>query len=253
MKKFYTLLKYEIYRLMVSPATYVVASIFTLSMGGIFIFLLHDYIKFAQDIPLVQMFCRCFWLPTCVVVPLLSMRSFSEEYKSGTFQNLFSVPVTYTEVVLAKFFAVYGTFIFLWLCSLSIFVAVGARSEPIVRELAFASPFNMGGGLLFIAITGLLFVAIGIFASSLTENQIISCMVTFFILLALFIGEQFFANRSQITNLNLYGTYQEALNIFSQLDNFCNGVFDTRIVVFYLSTCVLTLCFSTLVVQRKLN
>jgi ABC-2 type transport system permease protein len=253
MKKFYTLLKYEIYKLMVSPATYVVASIFTLSIGGIFIFLLRDYIKFAQDIPLVQMFCRCFWLPTCMVVPLLSMRSFSEEYKCGTFQNLFSIPVTYAEVVLAKFFATYGMFMFLWLCSLSIFLAVGSRAESVVRELAFASPFNMGGGLLFIAITGLLFIAIGIFASSLTENQIVSCMVTFFILLTLFIGGQFFADRSQITNLSLYGTYQESLNIFSQLDNFCNGVFDTRIVVFYLSTCILTLCFSTVVVQKKLN
>ncbi|MDR0693226.1 MAG: hypothetical protein LBF49_01475 [Puniceicoccales bacterium] len=144
-------------------------------------------------------------------------------------------------------------FIFLWLCSLSIFLAVGARAESIVRELAFASPFNVGGGLLFIAITGLLFVAIGIFASSLTENQIVSCMVTFFILFTLFIGGQFLADRSRITNLSLYGTYQESLNIFSQLDNFCNGVFDTRIVVFYLSTCVLTLCFSTVVVQKKLN
>jgi ABC-2 type transport system permease protein len=99
----------------------------------------------------------------------------------------------------------------------------------------------------------LLFVAIGIFASSLTENQIVSCMVTFFILLTMFVGEQFFANRSQMTNLNLYGTYQESLNIFSQLDKFCNGVFDTRIVVFYLSTYILTLCISTVVVQKKLN
>jgi ABC-2 type transport system permease protein len=99
----------------------------------------------------------------------------------------------------------------------------------------------------------LLFVAIGIFASSLTENQIVSCTLTFFLLLVLFIGGQFFADRSQISNLNLYGTYQESLNIFSQLDNFCNGVFDTRLVVFYLSTCKLTLCFSAAAVQEKIS
>jgi ABC-2 type transport system permease protein len=99
----------------------------------------------------------------------------------------------------------------------------------------------------------LLFVAIGIFASSLTENQIVSCMLTFFILLTLFICGQFFANRSQISNLTLYGTYLESLNIFSQLDNFCNGVFDSRIIVFYVSTSKLIFCFSTVAVQRKLN
>ncbi|MDR0693227.1 MAG: ABC transporter permease [Puniceicoccales bacterium] len=94
MKKFYTLLRYEVYKLMVSPATYVIALIFTLSIGGTFASLLYDYMKFEQGVPLVQMFSRCFWLPTCIVVPLLSTRSFSEEYKCGTFQNLFSVPVT---------------------------------------------------------------------------------------------------------------------------------------------------------------
>ncbi|MDR2779124.1 MAG: ABC transporter permease [Puniceicoccales bacterium] len=253
MKKFYTLLKYEIYKLMVSPATYIIALIFMLSIGGIFAFLLYDYIKFEQDVPLVQMFYRCFWLPTCIIVPLLSMRSFSEEYKYGTFHSLFSVPISCAEVVLAKFLATYGMFIFLWLCSWSLFLAVGFKSGSIVHEIAFASQFNIGGGLLFIAITGLLFVAIGIFASSLTENQIVSCTLTFFLLLVLFIGGQFFADRSQISNLNLYGTYQESLNIFSQLDNFCNGVFDTRLVVFYLSTCKLTLCFSAAAVQEKIS
>jgi ABC-2 type transport system permease protein len=181
------------------------------------------------------------------------MRSFSEEYKNGTFQSIFSIPISYSQVVLAKFFAVYIMFVLLWACSLFLFLAIGLNPGSIIREAAFASQFNISGGLLFISLVGMFFVAIGIFTSALTENQIVSCMLTFFVLLTTFIGGQFLADSSELSNLSLFGTYHESLNIFSQLDNFCNGVIDSRIIVFYLSSCALTLCFGTIAVQKKLT
>jgi ABC-2 type transport system permease protein len=240
-------------RLLISPSTYVIALIFTLSLCGLFGLVLHSYGKFENDVPLAQMFFRCFWLPTFVAVPLLTMRSFSEEYKNGTLQNLFSMPIRPSQVVLAKFSAVYAFFLGLWSLALFPFAAVWFCRGSIFREPAFVAPFNIPGGLAFIALVGIFFVAVGILASSLTENQIISSMGTFFTLLVIFIGGQFLANGSAFGGLASCGGYLESLGIFSQLDNFCNGVVDTRPMVFFLSSGALALCLSVCAVQNKLG
>ncbi|MDR1413659.1 MAG: ABC transporter permease [Puniceicoccales bacterium] len=253
MRNFWALFKYEAHRLIVSPSTYVIALIFSLSICAIFMLLLSGYSMEEQSVPFAQMFFRCFFLPTIVIVPLISMGSFSEEYKNGIFQSLFSVAVSQAEVVLAKFVSAYLMFMILWLSSLFLFLAVGMESKTILREAAFAMKFNISGGLLLIGLVGTFFISIGILSSSLTENQIISCMVTFFILMTLFIGGEALADNSRISNLNLFGTYSESLKIFSQVDNFCNGIVDSRTVVFYLSSSVLALCASVIAVQRKIK
>jgi ABC-2 type transport system permease protein len=241
------------HKLAVVPSTYVIFAIFSLAIGAIFAFLMHSYVRFEQDVPFIQMFFRCFWLPACVVVPLISMRSFSEEYKNGTFQSLFSTTVSHTEVILAKFSALYLVFAFLWLCSLFVVAAAGVGEGSLVGEVAFAARFNVAGGLSFIFLIGTFFISVGMLASSLTENQVVSSMVTFFILMVSFIGGQFSADNSKISNLNLLGSYREAINIFAQLDNFCNGVVDSRVIVFYLSLSALTLCLCAVAVQKKLG
>jgi ABC-2 type transport system permease protein len=237
----------------VSPSTYGVALIFSLSIGAFFMLILGSYTIEEASIPFAQMFFRCFFLPTIVMVPLISMGSFSEEYKSEIFQSMFSVAVSHAEVVLAKFLSSYLMFIILWLSSLILFLAVGLESKAILREAAFATRFNIAGGILFICLIGTFFVSIGIFFSSLTENQIISCLVTFFTLVAFFIVGQMLADNSKISNLSLFCSCSEPLKIFSQMDNFCSGIVDSRTVVFFLSSSVLALCASIIAVQRKIK
>jgi ABC-2 type transport system permease protein len=253
MRNFWTLFKYELHRLLVSPSTYVIGAVFTLSLGALFGLTLHSYVKLENSVPFAQMFFRCFWLPTFVVVPLITMRSFSEEYGNGTLQSVFSAPIRPSQVVLAKFFAIYLSFMALWLCSLPLFLAAGFMRSSLFLELAFIAPFNVAGGLLFIALIGAFFVAIGILASSLTGNQMVAGMATFFILLAIFIGGQFLANGASLGGLTPIGGYVESIGIFFQLDNFCNGVVDTRPVVFFLSSGALALCLSTGAVQGRVG
>ncbi|MDR1433200.1 MAG: ABC transporter permease [Puniceicoccales bacterium] len=253
MKKLWTLFKYDAYKLVVSPSTYAIAMIFATFIGAIFISLLREYMVAEQDVPFVQMFFRYCWLSTCMAVALITMRSFSEEYKSCTFQSLFSVPVQLWQVVLAKFFAAYLFLLVLWLCTLPLFAAVGTSCGSALLEAAFASKFSIIGGLLFTALSGLFFIAIGIFASSLTENQMISSMVTFCILVPFFVYGHIWGNRSKFYSLDPWGTFSESLSVFSQMDDFCNGVLDSRAIVFYLSSCALALCLSAIAVQRKLN
>jgi ABC-2 type transport system permease protein len=253
MKNVWTLFSYEIYRLIVSPSTYVISLIFSTSLVAIFIFLLLEYSLVEQDIPFVQMFFRCCWLSMCAASALITMRSFSEEYRSGTFQSLMATPISPMEVVLSKFFAAYLLLVFLWLCTLPLLASVGINGASMFHDCAFRSAFSIAGGISFMALSGLFFVAIGIFASSLTENQVVASMVTFCILVPFFIQGHILGNGPVLSNLRLLDSFSEAVNAFSQLDNFCNGVIDSRAPVFYISSCAAALCLSSVAVHGKLN
>jgi ABC-2 type transport system permease protein len=219
----------------------------------IFAFILHDYAVIDHDVPFAQMFFRCFWLPTYAVIPMITMRSFSEGYKNGTMDSIFSTPVACWDVVLAEFFSAYAMFVALWMCSLLPFAVVKFGAWQIFCDAAFASKFNIIGGVAFVCLVGTFFVAVGVLASSLTENQVIACMVTFFILMAVLIGGVFLASSQKMANLTPFSTYHESLSIFSQLDNFCSGVVDSRVIVFYISSCILSLCLATVAVHRKIG
>ena len=103
MKHFPTLLSHEIRMLLVSPATYVAATLFLGFMGMIFTKILEEYSSAPQEHSPAHIFFQLFWLPVCVMVPLLTMKCLAEERRLGTIETLLTTPVTTTEVVLAKF------------------------------------------------------------------------------------------------------------------------------------------------------
>lgn len=249
MRKFYALLKYELYRWLVSPSTYVLFTIFCVSLLAIFALLLEDYTIHNQSMPFAQMFYMCFWLPTLIVVPALTMRSFSEDYKNEIIQSIFSTPISAQQVVLAKFFSAYIVFIIFWMAPLYFF-AFGAQNTHIIDHSSFTMNYNIFGSSLFIAIVGMFFVSIGIFASSMSKNQLVSSMTTFFLLLVLFIGGQIFSNRTKLSNVGFLESSSGTLSIFHQLSDFCNGVFDFRIITLHISSCILILCLTCIFVKR---
>lgn len=253
MKQFFTLLKYEFYRWVVSPSTYAMALIFEALLVTIFLFLLHEYTISEQNVPFVQMFFRCFWLPTCTTIPLLTMRTFSEEYKSGTYESLFSLPISTWQASCAKFFATYIVFIVLWATSLLILFTVGKQQGTIWHESSFMMPYNFGGGIAFIMLASMPLIAIGILCSALTENQIVAGMLTFFFLLIIFIGGQFFVTNAKSSNIDIIRLSSEPLNLFWQLDHFCNGVIDIPTVIFYLSSCLAIHATTTIVLHHRIR
>jgi ABC-2 type transport system permease protein len=113
------------------------------------------------------------------LLPLVSMRSFSEEKKSGTIEMLFTYPFTDLDILLGKFFAC--------LTLLAVMVA-GAALYPLtlagVASLPWASLLLGEGGLFLL---GASFLALGIFTSTLSENQVVSAVLGFGALLLLFI------------------------------------------------------------------
>src|SRR3954465_6494090 len=97
MKHFPTLLSHEIRMLLVSPATYVAATLFLWFMGMIFSAILEKYSGTPQEYSPARIYFEFFWLPVCVMVPLLTMKCLAEERRLGPIEPLPTNPVTHTE------------------------------------------------------------------------------------------------------------------------------------------------------------
>jgi ABC-2 type transport system permease protein len=249
MKHFPTLLSHEIRMLLVSPATYVAATLFLAFMGFIFTQILEMYSGTPQEASPATVFFQLFWLPACVMVPLLTMKCLAEERRLGTIETLLTTPVTTTEVVLAKFGAAYVLYAALWASTGGFFYILRKFSG----DARFLDSGPLFGGFLFIAISGLFFVAIGVFASSLTRNQSVAAIISLVLLGALIIGGNALADLPWLGQ----GSFQTAKSVidyshvFAHRDDFTRGVIDTRHVLFYVSGTVLALIFSILSVETK--
>ncbi len=250
MKHFFTLLSHEIRMLLVSPSTYIAATAFLGFMGFMFSGILETYSKAPQDISPAHQFFQFFWLPVFFIVPLLTMKCLAEERRLGTIETLLTTPVTTTEVVLGKYSAAYLLYMSLW-ASTGAFFYILKRFSGDPRFIDFGP---LIGGYVFIAVSGLLFVAIGVFASSISRNQAVAGIMSFSILFALIVGGGFIVQTDWIKR-DTMAVFKAAVDygqIFVHRDDFTRGVIDTRQLLFYLSGTTLALIFSILGVEAKL-
>ncbi len=236
--------------LLVSPATYIAATLFLLVMGFIFAGILETFAAAPQQGSPAAVFFQLFWLPVFFMVPLLTMKSLAEERRLGTLETLLTTPVTTAQVVLAKFFAAYSLYLALW-------AATGGFFYILQRFAGAAQTLDYGpliGGYLFIAVSGLLFVSVGILASALTRNQAVAGILAFVLLLMLVVGTRF-AGTLEVLKLDHLTALRAAvdyLQVFTHLEDFTRGVVDTRQVLYYVSGSVLALILGILGVEAKL-
>jgi ABC-2 type transport system permease protein len=156
------------------------------------------------------------------IMPLITMALFSEEKKRGTIELLLTAPITDVQVVLGKFLAA-ALFYALLLASTLIEVAIlFIYSQPAIGPILT--------GYLGMLLYGLSFLAIGMFISTLTENQIIASVLTFAFVLMLFLIEG--TARTAGPTLSAVLTY---LSVFEHLSDFLGGVISTSHIIFYLS------------------
>jgi ABC-2 type transport system permease protein len=250
MKHFFTLLSHEVRMLLVSPSTYLVALLFLGFMGFIFTGILEVYSVAPQEESPALVFFRFFWLPVLVMVPLLTMKCLAEERRLGTIETLLTTPVTTTEVVLSKYGASYLLYIALWASTAAFFLILRKFSG----DARFVDPGPLLGGYLFIAVSGLFFVALGVFASSLSKNQAVAGILCVVMIFGFIFGLSFLSgstilNREGLQPVKLAVEYAQ---ILTHRDDFTRGVIDSRQLLFYLSGTILALIFSILGVEAKL-
>ena len=225
-----------------SPVAYVVFTFFLLISGWFFsqIFLYYSDISMrsfmqpgmAQSLNITESVMRPLFTNMSVVLlffmPMLTMRLFAEEKKSGTMELLLTYPVRDGEVLAGKFLAAGALYVILLGLTLVYpgLIAYFTRVEwgPILT------------GYLGLVLTGATFLAVGILVSSLTENQIVAGFGTFGVLLGLWIigwGAEFAGG-------NLRAVLQY-LSITEHMDTFSRGLIDTKDLVYYGSAIALAL------------
>jgi ABC-2 type transport system permease protein len=250
MKHFPTILGHEIRMLLVNPSTYIAAALFLGVMAFFFTGILESYSKVAQETSPAHVFFQFFWVPVCFMVPLLTMKCLAEERRLGTIETLLTTPVSTTEVVLGKYGAAYFIYLVLWGSTIGFFYILHKFSS----DVRFFDPGPLVGGYLFIAVSGLFFVAIGIFASSISRNQAIAGVLSGVTLFLLIIGVGFLPEVQALDSevLRPVKAAVDYAQVLQHLDDFTRGVVDTRQLLFYLSGTVLALIFSILGVEAKL-
>ena len=225
-----------------SPVAYVVFTFFLLISGWFFsqIFLYYSDISMrsfmqpgmAQSLNITESVMRPLFTNMSVVLlffmPMLTMRLFAEEKKSGTMELLLTYPVRDGEVLAGKFLAAGALYVILLGLTLVYpgLIAYFTRIEwgPILT------------GYLGLVLTGATFLAVGVLISSLTENQIVAGFGTFGVLLGLWIigwGAEFAGG-------NLRAVLQY-LSITEHMDTFSRGLIDTKDLVYYGSAIALAL------------
>lgn len=178
------------------------------------------------------------------LVPAITMRSFSEEKKTGTIELLFTRPLSDMQIVSAKFLASVTLILISLLPTLVYFFSVYQLGFP-VGNLDMGSIWGSYLGLLFL---GAAFASVGVFASSLSDNQVISFILAIIISSFLYLGFEF------IYSLDLFGSidlFIRSLGMSSHYSSISRGVVDTRDVVYFLSVIALFLFLTNFSLSKR--
>ena len=219
MRNFYAIFKKEFKSYFNSPIAYIFITVFLvlsswLFLRGFFIFGQANMRSFFGLMPWIFLF----------FVPAVTMRLWAEEKKLGTMEILMTLPVRDHEVVLGKFLASF--------CFLMLTIAL---SFPLVITVAFLGDPDGGpiiGSYLGVLLMGGAYLAIGLFVSSLTENQIIAFIISIVLIFALIIIGQdivLFAVPNLLVPILSY------LSLEVHFDSITRGVIDSRDLIYYFS------------------
>lgn len=237
--------KREMLAFFVSPIAYIVITSWLLVCGVTFTLLCFYYANNVQsggtDTPLSFFFggTTLFYLPILVYVPVMTMRLLAEERRSGTIETLLTAPISELSVVLGKYFAALVFWVTLWVPTL-MYVWIISRYGDVDMGV-------MGASYLGVFCMGVYFMAVGLFMSAISRNQIVAALLTFMVLGALFvvgIGEFVFQGTDAA---EIFGY----LSIWKHMEAFSKGIVDTRYLTFDVSIAVAFLFMSVRALEAR--
>jgi hypothetical protein rflaF_02089 len=174
------------------------------------------------------------------LIPVLTMRLLSEEKKNKTDQGLLTAPISLWELVLGKFLAAFTLFV---IAESIIFVYA-----IILKYLGDVVWQTLIGNYVAMLFLGAAFISIGLFVSSLTENQMTAAVVSFVVMLILYVYDDMFLGR--ISNDKVLDILS-ALSFRSRYVEFTTGVFSAGSILFFISTAFLFNFFTIKVLEKK--
>jgi len=234
--------KKELLLYFTSPVAYVVFTIFLLIVGyffySIFAFFSMASMQaamnpaFARDLNVTDGVMRPLFSNISVILlllmPIVTMRLFAEERKSGTIELLLTYPVRDGAVLIGKYLAAFALY--------GVMLAATLLYPAIVLYFARLEWGPLLTGYLGLVLLGGTFLAVGLLSSSLTENQIVAAISTFGVLLILWV-----INWSADYAGGLTGKILSHLSIIEHFESFSKGVLDSRDVIYYVNFTILAL------------
>ena len=227
------IIKREVNAYFTSAVAYVVMAVFFLFSGMFFWNMLYY-----DRSSLVYVFSSMFMVTLCVL-PILTMKLFSEEKRQKTDQALLTAPISVCKIVLAKFLSAE----IVYLCCMAVYI-------PMTLVIACFTAPQWGMilcNLIGMFLLGSTIIAIGVFISSLTESQVVAAVAG--IATGFFIS--MLDNIASMINVDFINTVIKAVSFMTRYRNFYSGLFNIADVVFFLSVIGLFLFFTTRVIDRK--
>jgi ABC-2 type transport system permease protein len=234
MRGFFPVYSKEMYRIFASPIFYVVAFIF-LTLAGYFFYSAVAYYSLlsfqagrnpflAQQLNLGEMVLEPFFgsigIVLLLMVPLITMRLFAEEKKTGTVELLLTYPISDRGAVLGKFTAA---------LSVVALMLTGTPPAMVVLSAFTTAPWaTIFSGYLGLVLMSSAFVSLGVLASSLTQTQIVAAAITFGAALLLWI-----IGWAQTLAGQEVGSVFVYLSLLSHFESFTKGVLDSRDILYY--------------------
>lgn len=167
-----------------------------------------------------------------IFLPILTMKMFSEEKRTKTEQLLLTAPISTTSMVLGKFFAAFTMFVIsMAISSINFLVVFRYAVDDILLSSSGPNIAMLMGNMFALLLVGMVFIAIGMFVSSLTENQFASVLITIVILLGLLLVGSF----NSLIQSDAIRTVLDWLSIYSRFSNFTYGMFDVGALIYYIS------------------
>ncbi|MDN5315097.1 MAG: gliding motility-associated transport system permease protein [Clostridiales bacterium] len=239
-----------------SPMGYVIMAIF-MALSGLFFssFLLNGSIDLAGEMAFMQSFFF-------VLIPLMTMRSFAEDRKNGTEVLLYTSPATTMEIVLGKYFASFFLFLTMTATTLvHVFITLLYNGVVDVRVL---------GAYIAFVFLGAAYLAIGVFASAMTENQIIAAVISFITIMLLtlidavagVLGSVVSTLLGKINFFGLTGTQISSageavtnavrwINPSARISDFSAGIFEISPLLFFVSVSAVFLFMTNRVIEKR--
>jgi ABC-2 type transport system permease protein len=239
----YSLFKKEIKTFLGSLIGYLVVLVFLL-ITGLFLWVFPGVYNIPENgyATLEGLFLLAPWL-YLFLVPAITMRLFADEKRTGTIEILLTHPISDWQIVMAKFFAGLALVVFSLLPTLLYFLSVYLLGNP-VGSIDVGATWGSFIGLFFLAA---IYVAIGVFASSLTDNQIVSFILAMGISFGFYLGLEFVASSGVPYFLDQILSYFSINNHYLSISR---GVVDMRDMVYFIGMALLFLYFTSVLLRK---
>ncbi len=226
--------KRELRSYFTSPMGYIFCAVFLL-VNNLFFYLYNIY---SQSSDVTGVFSNMLTV-LIFIIPLLTMRSFSEESKQKTDQLLLTAPINISSIVVGKFLAAMSVFVIALIGTLTWPLIVTMYGNPAVSTII--------GNYVAIIFAASTFIAMGVFISSLTQSQIIAAIVSF----CAFLAVSLLQSLASVVDIAFVQNLLNWLSIFARYQNLTIGLFSLADIVYYLSFSVVFLFLTTRVIEKK--